>query len=130
MTHLLVRPLALAAVLLISSASSFAALSPACQSKHDAVAAKIAAAKETGNTEQQSSLQKALGSIDAQCTDAKLTAMHDKAVTKQEATLKKAQDDLAKAQTGGNASKIKKQQGKVDAAQAKLDKLKAMDPLK
>ncbi|MET0350150.1 MAG: DUF1090 family protein, partial [Rhizobacter sp.] len=82
MTYL-VRPVALAAILLITSASGYAAtLSPACQSKHDAVAAKLAQAKETGNSEQQSSLQKSLAAIDSQCTDAKLTSMHDSAVKK------------------------------------------------
>ena len=127
----LVRPVAFAAILLFTGVSGFAAtLSPACQAKHDAVAAKIASAKETGNSEQQSSLQKSLAAIDSQCTDAKLTSMHDSSVKKQEATVAKRQAELDKATAGGNASKTKKAQNKLDAEQAKLDKLKATDPLK
>lgn len=130
MTHL-VRPVALAAILLVTSVSGYAAtLSPACQAKYDAVSAKIAKAKETGNSEEQSSLQKSLGAIEAQCTDAKLTARHDADVKKQEATVAKRQAELDKATAGGNANKTKKAQDKLNAAQAKLDKLKATDPLK
>jgi len=130
MTYL-ARSAALAALLLVTSMSGHAAtLSPACQAKHDNVAAKIAKAKETGNSEEQSSLQKSLAAIDSQCTDAKLTAQHDAAVKKQEATVAKRQAELDKATAGGKAAKTKKAQGKLDAAQAKLEKLKAVDPLK
>jgi len=123
-----VRPALIVAALLTSSTASVAALSAACQSRYDAVAAKIAAAKETGNSEEQASLQKSLG-VASQCTDDKLRAAHAKSVKSQEATVKKREAELAKAQAAGSAGKVKTQQQKLSAAQAKLDQLKGEDPL-
>jgi len=122
------RSLVCAAVLLSGSSFCLAALSPTCQARYDAVAAKIASTQATGNSEQQASLQDSLAK-ESLCTDAKLVAAHDKAVKSQTATVAKREADLAKAQASGKESKIKKQQDRLAAAQDKLAKLKAEDPL-
>jgi hypothetical protein len=124
-----IRAAAIAAVIAFGLPAGAATLSPACQAKHDEVAARLKTAKETGNSEQQSSLTRALAAIDSQCTDARLKSDYDKDVAKQEAKVKGRQADLDKATAGGKASKIKKAEGKLATEQAKLDKLKATDPL-
>lgn len=124
------RVAALAAVVMAFGLPAGAAtLSPACQAKHDDVTARLTKAKETGNSEEQSSLTRALAAIDSQCTDARLKSDHDKSVAKQEATVKKRQADVDKAKAGSSASKTKKAEDKLAREQAKLDKLKSSDPL-
>ncbi len=117
--------IAFAITLFALSASSYA--NTLCQEKERDIQREINYAEKHNNQNRINGLKKALSEVQANCTDSKLRAEHQKKIAEQKEEIAERKKDLAEAQQKGDAEKITKRERKLAEAQSELKALEARD---
>lgn len=91
-----------------------------CAAKRQAISAQIEQAKAHGNSAQQAGLEKALGEVTANCTDASLRKERENKVLDAKHEVSRRQADLDKAMKKGDADKINKRKDKLAESRKEL----------
>lgn len=94
--------------------------SPACAAKRTSIETQITEAKAHGNRQKIAGLESALAANKRHCTDASLEAARQRDISAATKKVARREADLSAAQAKGDAKKIAKQQGQLDAARAAL----------
>jgi hypothetical protein len=105
------------------STVSFAA-SP-CQEKEQEIKREISYAEKHNNQSRINGLKKALSEVQANCSDSKLRADHQKKISEQKDEIAERRQDLAEAKEKGDAGKIDKREKKWKEAQDELHALES-----
>ena len=108
----------------ISTASFATSL---CQEKEQDIKREISYAEKHNNQSRISGLKKALSEVQANCTDSKLRAEHQKDIAEQKEEIAERRQDLAEAKEKGDADKIDKREKKLKEAQEELHALESRD---
>ncbi|MGY2402713.1 DUF1090 domain-containing protein [Pseudomonas sp. SDO5271_S396] len=98
-----------------------------CAAKRQDITTQIEQAKAHGNSAQQAGLEKALGEVTANCTDASLKKERENKVLDAKHEVSRRQADLDKAMKKGDADKINKRKEKL--AQSRKDLQDAVEEL-
>ena len=91
-----------------------------CAAKRHAISTQIEQAKAHGNSDQQAGLEKALGEVTANCTDAGLKKERENKVLDAKHEVSRRQADLDKAMKKGDADKINKRKDKLAESRKEL----------
>ena len=91
-----------------------------CAAKRQAISTQIEQAKAHGNSAQQAGLEKALGEVTANCTDAALKKERENKVLDAKHEVSRRQADLDKAMKKGDADKINKRKDKLAESRKEL----------
>lgn len=103
--------------------SSLAQAGTLCAQKERAIQNEITHAEQHGNTHRVSGLKTALSEVQANCTDEKLIAEHQKKVKEHQEKVAERQAELKEAQEKGDPKKIAKRERKLAEAQSDLNAL-------
>lgn len=98
-----------------------------CAAKRQAISEQIEQAKAHNNSEQQAGLEKALGEMGANCTDAGLRKEREQKVLEARHEVNQRTKDLDKAMKKGDPERINKRKDKL--AEAKKELQEAVDDL-
>lgn len=124
-------PFALLTVASFMATPLLAAQSPeltGCAAKRQDISTQIEQAKAHGNSPQQAGLEKALGEVNANCTDASLKKERENKVLDAKREVSRRQADLDKAMKKGDADKINKRKDKLAESRKDLqDSVEALD---
>ena len=117
--------IALAVTLFALSASSYA--NTLCQEKEHDIQREISYAEKHNNQSRINGLNKALSEVQANCSDSKLRAEHQKKIAEQKDEIAERKRDLAEAKQKGDTDKITKRERKLAEAQTELKELESRD---
>ena len=115
----------LALALFSLSTASFAM--SLCQEKEQDIQREISYAEKHNNQNRINGLKKALSEVQANCSDSKLRADHQKKIAEQKDEIAERRQDLQEAKAKGDAEKIAKRERKLQEAQDELKALEARD---
>lgn len=97
-----------------------------CEAEHRDIEQRLNYARNHGNTQRASGLEKALSELDAHCTDEGLRAERQEKVREKEQKVERRRQELTKAQADGRTEKISKKQQKLSEAEGELTEAKGM----
>jgi len=117
--------IALGLALFSLSAASFA--SSLCLEKEKDIQREISYAEKHNNLNRINGLKKALSEVQANCSDSKLRADHQRKIADQKEEIAERRRDLAEAKEKGDADKITKRENKLQEAENELKALESRD---
>ena len=117
--------IALGLALFSLSAASFA--SSLCLEKEKDIQREISYAEKHNNQNRINGLKKALSEVQANCSDSKLRADHQRKIADQKEEIAERRQDLVEAKEKGDADKIAKREHKLLEAENELKALESRD---
>lgn len=106
------------------STQAFASVT-GCEAKKAEIRTQLDYAKSHGNTHQITGLEKALGEVDAHCTDASLRQERQLKVTEKEQKVAERQREVNEARQTGQRDKLAKKLKKLKEAEEELAEARA-----
>ena len=91
-----------------------------CVAKSQEISTRLEEAKAEGNKQEQAGLEKALGEVNANCSEATLVKQHEQKVLDAKREVSRRQADLNKAMTKGDPEKINKRKDKLAESRKEL----------